>query len=272
MTGTNDNGQAAEFITVGIGEAARRIAIALQPAAAGNGLAHFVWLGGYRSDMSGTKAVELAGLAARLGTGCLRFDYSGHGASGGAFVDGTISRWLEESLAAIKHAAGAIGARRIVLVGSSMGGWIALRAVAELARQSDIEIAGLVLIAPAPDFTSELIEPKLTDAERTALAERGQFEEPTPYGPDPNIYTLKLIEDGRNNRVLTGAIETGCPVHILQGMADPDVPYGHAVRLMEHLSGDDVVLTMIRDGDHRLSRPQDIAKILEAAETLARGQ
>ncbi|WP_440981091.1 alpha/beta hydrolase [Shinella sumterensis] len=272
MTGANGNGQAAEFITVGAGDAARRIAIALQPPAAGNDLAHFVWLGGYRSDMSGTKAVELAGLAARLGTGCLRFDYSGHGASGGAFVDGTISRWLEESLAAIKHAAGAIGARRIVLVGSSMGGWIALRAVAELARQSDIDIVGLVLIAPAPDFTSELIEPNLTDAERTALAERGQFEEPTPYGPDPNIYTLKLIEDGRNNRVLTGAIETGCPVHILQGMADPDVPYAHAVRLMEHLSGDDVVLTMIRDGDHRLSRPQDIAKILEAAETLARGQ
>ncbi|MCJ8149210.1 alpha/beta hydrolase [Shinella sp. H4-D48] len=272
MTGTNDNGQAAEFITVGTGEAERHIAIALQSPAAGNGLAHFVWLGGYRSDMSGTKAVELAGLAARLGTGCLRFDYSGHGASGGAFVDGTISRWLEESLAAIRHAAGAIGARRIVLVGSSMGGWIALRAVAELARQSDIEITGLVLIAPAPDFTSELIEPNLTDTERTALAERGQFEEPTPYGPDPNIYTLKLIEDGRKNRVLTGAIETGCPVHILQGMADPDVPYSHAVRLMEHLSGDDVVLTMIRDGDHRLSRPQDIAKILEAAETLARGQ
>ena len=130
----------------------------------------------------------------------------------------------------------------------------------------------LVLIAPAPDFTSELIEPNLTDAERTALAERGQFEEPPPYGPDPNIYTRKLIEDGRDNRVLTGAIETGCPVHILQGMADPDVPYGHAVRLMEHLSGDDVVLTMIRDGDHRLSRPQDIARILEAAEALARGQ
>lgn len=271
MTVTNGKDAAVEFLTVGEGADARGIAMLLEPPAAGNALAHLVWLGGYRSDMTGTKAVELAALAARLGTACVRLDYSGHGASGGAFVDGTISRWLEEALAVIEHAAGTLGTRRVVLVGSSMGGWIALRAVAELARRKDVEVAGLVLIAPAPDFTSELIEPNLTAAERTALAERGQFEEPTPYGPDPNIYTLKLIEDGRANRVLTGVIETGCPVHILQGMADPDVPYAHAVRLMEHLSGDDVVLTMIRDGDHRLSRPQDIAKIIEAAEALARG-
>lgn len=271
MTATNSNGTAAQFITVGEGDDARRIAVSLQRPAAGNTLAHFVWLGGYRSDMTGTKAVELAALAARLGTGCVRFDYSGHGASGGAFTDGTITRWLEESLAVIDHAASELGTRRAVLVGSSMGGWIALRAVAELARRSGTEVTGLVLIAPAPDFTSELIEPNLTEAERTALLERGRFEEPTPYGPEPNIYTLRLIEDGRKNRVLTGVIETGCPVHILQGMADPDVPYAHAVRLMEHLSGDDVVLTMIRNGDHRLSRPQDIAKILEAAEVFARG-
>ena len=271
MATVDGNGGAVDSIEVGVGEHARRIALSLQAPADGNTLSHFVWLGGYRSDMTGTKAVELAALAGRLGTGCVRFDYSGHGASGGAFVDGTISRWLEEALAVIDHAAETLGARRIVLVGSSMGGWIALRAITELAKRADIDVTGLVLIAPAPDFTSELIEPNLTEAERTALAERGQFEEPTPYGPDPNIYTKKLIDDGRDNRVLTGVIETGCPVHILQGMADPDVPYGHAVRLMEHLSGDDVVLTMIRDGDHRLSRPQDIAKILEAAEVLARG-
>ena len=271
MTATDGKDATLEFLTVGEGPGARGIAMLLQPPAEGNALSHLVWLGGYRPDMSGTKAGELAALAARLGTGCVRFDYSGHGASGGAFVDGTISRWLEEALAVIAHAAKTLGARRVVLVGSSMGGWIALRAVTELARRKDIAVAGLVLIAPAPDFTSELIEPNLTEAERTALAERGQFEEPTPYGPDPNIYTLKLIEDGRANRVLTGVIETGCPVHILQGMADPDVPYAHAVRLMEHLAGDDVVLTMIRDGDHRLSRPQDIAKILDAAEGLCRG-
>ena len=162
-------------------------------------------------------------------------------------------------------------AARLITPGA-LGALIASRCEPGAVTVIGLKVAGLVLIAPAPDFTSELIEPNLTDAERTALAERGQFEEPTPYGPDPNIYTLKLIEDGRNNRVLTGVIETGCPVHILQGMADPDVPYAHAVRLMEHLSGDDVVLTIIRDGDHRLSRPQDIAKILEAAEGCARSQ
>ncbi len=268
MTALNGDNTPPDFLTTGTD--GRQIAMRLLAPVDGNRLAHFVWLGGYRSDMAGTKAIELAALAARLGTGCVRFDYSGHGASGGAFTDGTISRWLEEALAVIEHAAKTIGTRRMVLVGSSMGGWIALRAVAELAKRGNTEIAGLVLIAPAPDFTSELIEPSLTETERTALAERGQFEEPTPYGPDPNIYTLKLIEDGRENRVLDGIIETGCPVHILQGMADPDVPYAHAVRLMEHLAGDDVVLTMIRDGDHRLSRPQDIEKMLEAANTLAR--
>ena len=140
MTMTDDNQNAADFIEVGTGSEARRIAIALQPQAPGNVLAHFVWLGGYRSDMSGTKAVELAGLAARLGTACVRFDYSGHGASGGAFTDGTISRWLEEALAVIDHAVKTLGSRRLVLVGSSMGGWIALRAVAELAARQDIEV------------------------------------------------------------------------------------------------------------------------------------
>jgi pimeloyl-ACP methyl ester carboxylesterase len=271
MTETITVDDAPAFLSVGSREDARQIAVRLLAPKVGNALPHFVWLGGYRSDMTGTKAVELAALADRLGTACIRFDYSGHGASGGAFTDGTISRWLEETLAVIANAGETLGTRRMVLVGSSMGCWIALRAVAELRRQGRADaVAGMVLIAPAPDFTSELIEPNLGEAERQALAERGQFEEPTPYGPDPNIYTLKLIEDGRANRVLSGVIDTGCPVHILQGMADPDVPYSHAVRLMEHLAGDDVVLTMIRDGDHRLSRPQDIARILDAAETLAK--
>jgi pimeloyl-ACP methyl ester carboxylesterase len=272
MTATSNGDTATEILTVGDGDEARPIAMRLLAPREDNALAHFVWLGGYRSDMTGTKAAELAALAGRLGTGCVRFDYSGHGASGGAFADGTISRWLEETLAVIDHTSNMLAMKRLVLVGSSMGGWIALRAIAELQKRSDVTVSGLVLIAPAPDFTSELIEPNLTEAERTALAERGQFEEPTPYGPDPNIYTLKLIEDGRRNRVLDGVIETGCPVHILQGMADPDVPYAHAMRLMEHLSGDDVVLTMIRDGDHRLSRPEDIARILAAAEAFAHGE
>lgn len=257
-----------DYLVVGEGADSRRIALRLLPSAVGNGLPALVWLGGYRSDMAGTKAVELERHAAKTGAACVRFDYSGHGLSGGEFRDGTISRWLEESLAVIDH----VRPERMVLVGSSMGGWVALRLIEELrARGEGARIAGLVLIAPAPDFTSELIEPNLTDAERASLSERGYFEEPTPYGPDPNIYTAALIEDGRENRVLEGIIETGCPVHILQGMCDPDVPHGHALRLMEHLSCDDVVMTLIRDGDHRLSRPEDIGRILAAVEGVSRG-
>jgi pimeloyl-ACP methyl ester carboxylesterase len=128
----------------------------------------------------------------------------------------------------------------------------------------------MVLIAPAPDFTSELIEPNLKAKERKSLAERGYFEERSQYSPEPNIYTRALIEDGRENRVLDGIIETGCPVHILQGMKDPDVPHAHAMKLVEHLPADDVVLTFIRDGDHRLSRPGDIALLLSAVKGIIR--
>ncbi|MGZ2406861.1 alpha/beta hydrolase [Rhizobium ruizarguesonis] len=260
-----------QFLTVGEGEAAREIAMLVRPAQAGNGAPALVWLSGYRSDMSGTKAVELDGLAAELGLACIRLDYSGHGLSGGSFGDGTISRWLEEALAVIRH----VAPDQIILVGSSMGGWIALRLAQELVRQggpklAGPKLAGMVLIAPAPDFTSDLIEPNLKAKERKSLAERGYFEERSQYSPEPNIYTRALIEDGRENRVLDGIIETGCPVHILQGMKDPDVPHAHAMKLVEHLPADDVVLTFIRDGDHRLSRPGDIALLLSAVKGIIR--
>ncbi|ANM02454.1 alpha/beta hydrolase family protein [Rhizobium phaseoli] len=260
-----------QFLTVGEGEAAREIAMLVRPAQAGNNAPALVWLSGYRSDMSGTKALELDGLAGELGTACIRLDYSGHGLSGGSFRDGTISRWLEEALAVIRH----VAPDRIILVGSSMGAWIALRLAQELARLDGPKLAGpklegMVLIAPAPDFTSELIEPNLKAKERKSLAERGYFEERSQYSPEPNVYTLALIEDGRKNRVLDGMIETGCPVHILQGMKDPDMPHAHAMKLVEHLPADDVVLTFIRDGDHRLSRPGDIALILGAVKGIIR--
>ncbi|RUM27335.1 alpha/beta hydrolase [Rhizobium vallis] len=255
-----------QFLTVGEGEAAREIAILVRPAEAGNDAPALVWLSGYRSDMSGTKALELDGLAGELGLACIRLDYSGHGLSGGSFRDGTISRWLEEALAVIRH----LAPERVILVGSSMGGWIALRLAQELARHGGPKLAGMVLIAPAPDFTSELIEPNLTAKERKSLAERGYFEEHSQYSPEPNIYTRALIEDGRQNRVLDGIIETGCPVHILQGMKDPDVPHAHAMKLVEHLPADDVVLTLIRDGDHRLSRASDIALLVSAVKGIIR--
>jgi pimeloyl-ACP methyl ester carboxylesterase len=256
-----------QFLTVGDGEAAREIAYIVRPSATAAAGPALVWLSGYRSDMSGTKAVELDRLAAESGLACIRLDYSGHGLSGGTFADGTISRWLEEALAVILHA----GPARAILVGSSMGGWIALRLAKELSMKAGAPaLDGMVLIAPAPDFTSDLIEPNLTKKEQKSLAERGFFEERSAYSLEPNIYTRSLLEDGRENRVLTGIIETGCPVHILQGMKDPDVPYQHAMKLVEHLPADDVVLTFVRDGDHRLSRPQDIDRMLQAVKGLIR--
>lgn len=258
----------AETITVGNGDDARDIALLLRPAGPASEPSRpaLVWLGGYRSDMSGTKAIEMDALAAEKALAAIRFDYSGHGASGGAFRSGTITRWLEEALAVLDH----VAPQSVVLIGSSMGGWIALRLVQALARRGlGPRVVGMVLIAPAPDFTIELIEPNLSDAERASLAERGYFEEPSEYSPEPNIFTRALIEDGRANRVLTGIIQTGCPVHILQGMADPDVPYAHALKLMEFLPADDVVLTLVRDGDHRLSRPEDIARMKAAILSMA---
>ncbi|MGH7006588.1 MAG: alpha/beta hydrolase, partial [Alphaproteobacteria bacterium] len=142
---------------------------------------------------------------------------------------------------------------------SSMGGWIALRLIEELQKLGMRErVAGLVLIAPAPDFTSDLVEPQLTGDQRRQIAERGYMEEPSDYAPEPYVYTGKLLEDGKTNRVLKGVIQTDCPVHILQGMLDEDVPYTHALRLVDHLPVDDVTITLVRDGDHRLSRPQDL--------------
>jgi len=257
----------ASKLSVGKDEDVRSIAALTRKATeTGAGLPGVVWLGGYRSDMSGSKAEALCQQAALKGQACLRFDYSGHGASGGSFRDGTISRWLEESLAAFEH----YTSGPQILVGSSMGGWIALRMVQELnARGLGDRVAGLVLIAPAPDFTLELMEPELTDEQRAALERDGFYEEPTPYGPDPNVFTRALFEDGRKNQVLDGLIETGAPVHIIQGMADPDVPWRHALRLMEHLPSENVTLTLIRDGDHRLSRDQDIARIVAAVDGIA---
>lgn len=251
-------------ITVGEGAEAREIAWKRRESSR-KGPA-IVWLGGYKSDMEGTKALALDAFAAETGLEAIRFDYSGHGVSGGAFRDGTISRWLEEALAVITRFA----PEEVILVGSSMGGWIALRALQEIARRSlPVKVKGVVLIAPAPDFTVELIEPELTAAERQALATQGYFEEPSEYSSEPYIYTRALIEDGRSNRVLQGVIATGCPVHILQGMQDTSVPHSHALKLMEHLPADDVVLTLIRDGDHRLSRPQDIERLKAALAEIA---
>lgn len=224
-----------------------------------------VWLGGYRSDMLGTKAEALDAWAAKTGRANLRHDYSGHGESGGEFVDGTISKWLAESLAVYRSQTE--GPQ--ILVGSSMGAWIALRMVQELQKTGEgSRVGALLLLAPAPDFTIELMEPKLSKAHRRDLETKGYMEEHSEYSPEPSIYTRALFEDGRANRVMTGIIDTHCPVTIIQGLADPDVPHTHALKLVEHLPADDVTLSLVRDGDHRLSRPKDIDLILKAAESL----
>ncbi|MGF7007733.1 alpha/beta hydrolase [Aminobacter sp. BE322] len=227
-----------------------------------------VWLGGYKSDMLGTKAETLAAWAAGEGRSFLRHDYSGHGESSGAFADGTISKWLAESLAVFRQFTD--GPQ--VLVGSSMGAWIALRMKAELNQAGEGDrVAGLVLLAPAPDFTAELVEPQLTEAQRRDLVEMGYFEEPSEYSPEPYIYTRALIEDGRQNLVMTGPIHTHCPIHIIQGLADPDVPHSHALKLMSLLPADDATLSLVPGGDHRLSRPQDLELITRAVgETIGR--
>ncbi|MFC5586623.1 alpha/beta fold hydrolase [Nitratireductor kimnyeongensis] len=251
------SGAKARFLTISDTQIAYR-----QRAGSAPGL---VWLAGYKSDMLGTKAEALDAWAAERGHAFLRHDYSGHGESGGAFKDGTISFWLEQSLGVFR----AFTEGPQILVGSSMGAWIALRMAQELNRAGEgARLAGLLLLAPAPDFTSELVEPKLTAANRRQLEDMGYMEEPSDYSDEPYIYTRALFEDGKRNRVLDGILDTHCPVHILQGKADPDVPFTHAMRLTEHLPADDVTLSLIGDGDHRLSRPQDIALILRSLEGL----
>jgi pimeloyl-ACP methyl ester carboxylesterase len=258
----------AAFLEVGKGQISRRIAVRMRKGTGpGVGL---MWLGGFMSDMGGTKAVALDQWAAAHGRACLRFDYSGHGESGGRFADGTISRWLEESLAVFE----AFGEGPQILVGSSMGGWLALLLARELRRAPRragsvaASVAGLVLIAPAVDFTEALMWKRFPEEIKRQIEAKGVWERPSQYSDQPYLITKGLIEDGRRHLLLGGLIETGCPVRILQGVQDPDVPWGHAVELVSRLAQDDVVLTLVKDGDHRLSRPEDIERLLAAVAEL----
>ncbi len=219
------------------------------------------WLGGFKSDMKGTKAEALDRWAESQGRACVRFDYSGHGESGGDFTDGTIGRWLEESIAVYRRFAQ--GPQ--VVVGSSMGGWLALLLARRLRERNDAPpIAGMALIAPAVDFTEELMWKQFSDATKREIEEKGAWMRPSAYAEEPYPITKQLIEDGRKHLLLGGLIETGCPVHILQGVQDQDVPWRHAVELISRFARDDVVLTLIKDGDHRLSRPEDIERLIAA--------
>jgi pimeloyl-ACP methyl ester carboxylesterase len=209
-----------------------------------------VFLPGFRSDMTGDKATALAAFCAERGVGMLRFDYSGHGASGGDFLDGTIGAWAADALTAIDR----LTTGPLILVGSSMGGWIAL--LTALARPE--RLAGLVGIAAAPDFTQLLMWDAMMPAERATLERDGVLYVPSQYG-DPTPITLRLIRDGAEHLVLGGRMAIGCPVRLLHGQADPDVPWHMALRIAEQVETPDVQVVLVKDGDHRLSRPSDLA-------------
>jgi pimeloyl-ACP methyl ester carboxylesterase len=265
------NDSAVTFLQVGTGADIRKIAVRAA-AGAGPGL---VWLGGLKSDMQGTKAQALAQWAAAHDRACVRFDYSGHGESGGVFTEGTIGAWLEEAVAVFEAACR--GPQ--IVIGSSMGGWIALLLVQELKRRSEHTrqrhaadapvIGGLILIAPAVDFTEVLMWQKFPGKVKREIEDTGVWARPSAYSEEPYLITRRLIEEGRQHLLLGSMIETGCPVRILQGVQDADVPWNHAVELVSRFSRDDVVMTLIKDGDHRLSRPEDIGRLLQAVSELS---
>ena len=220
------------------------------------------WLGGFKSDMRGTKAEALDLWARDHGRAMTRFDYSGHGESGGKFTDGTIGRWLEESLAVFD----ACCRGPQIVIGSSMGGWLALLLARELTRRAkaDPSVTSLVLVAPAVDFTEDLMWKRFPPEVKREIEETGVWARPSQYSDQPYPITRSLIKEGREHLLLDGMIETGCPVRILQGVQDPDVPWQHAVELTSRFARDDVVLTLVKDGDHRLSRPEDIERLIAA--------
>ena len=248
-----------QFIEVGKRDTARQIAVRHSDGETPG----VMWLSGFKSDMSGTKAEALAGWAAGKDLACTRFDYSGHGVSGGGFEDACVSDWLEEAVSVFDHYC----TGPTILVGSSMGGWIAL--LLALARRGSDNIGGLVLIAPATDFTEELMwKQRFSDEIRETILRDGRWQQPSEYSEEPYVITRKLIEDGRNHLILNTPLQIGCPVAILQGARDPDVPWQHAERLAEALPDDDVIFTLVPDGDHRLSRPKDIDLLRRSVESM----
>jgi pimeloyl-ACP methyl ester carboxylesterase len=218
------------------------------------GKAGLVWMGGFKSDMAGTKALALAEWAVRADRDLLRFDYFGHGQSSGTFTDGTIGRWREDALAAFDE----LTEGPQVIVGSSMGGWMAL--LTALARPERVK--ALVLIAPAPDFTQELMWKGFSDDIKATLKRDGIYREPSDFD-EPYEITLKLIEESAAHLLLGGPIAINVPVRVMQGMRDESVPWLHAMRLVEALTSEDVEVHLSKAGDHRLSTPDDIARLME---------
>lgn len=246
------------LITLGDGPQTRKIALRHR---AGRTPGLF-WINGFRSVMTGDKATAVDAFGAERGLAVTRFDHSGIGESPGDFNQGTVTRWLEEAEAAFASIQGPQ-----IVIGSSMGGWLALLlARRQLAKGTPLK--GLVLIAPAVDATEVLIPARLTPEQRTELMEQGFHDRVSAYGDGTYRYTRALLEDGRQHLLLGRAIETGCPVHILQGGLDTDVPRQHVENLLTHILHDPVTITLIPDGDHRLSRPRDIERLRRAIEAM----
>ncbi len=236
----------------------RRLAYRLS-GAEGEASIGLIWLPGFLSDMESTKALTLASWAEEHGMPMLRFDYSGHGLSDGDLTEAAVGDWLGETCAMLKLLLAK--ARRAIAVGSSMGGWIALLLARKLAKEGALgRLAGLVLVAPAWDMTEKLIFARMSDEAKATLARDGVFYEPSLYG-DPYPITKRLIEEGRNHLAGDLPFAFDLPVRILQGMRDPDVPWRHTLALVERLSSNDVELTLVKDGDHRLSREQDLRRL-----------
>ncbi len=224
------------------------------------------WLSGFKSSMRSQKVTELAEWAEKTDTSLCRMDYSGHGESGGDFEDGTISHWLEEALAVFEQ----FTSGPQVLVGSSMGGWISLLLMKALQEKRELEkrIAGCVMIAPAWDMTETLMWDRFPSSVRKEIEENGKFMRPSAYEDGPYAITKELIEDGRKHLLRDSAVRFGRPIRILHGVQDPDVPYEHSLKLIEHLDDEDIALTLIKDGEHRLSRPQDLARLISEIELI----
>lgn len=264
MTGTQP-----QMLEVGTGADQRRIAY-LREGAAGSGKPGLVWLCGLKSEMTSTKAAAVADWAHREGRPCLRFDYSGHGQSDGLFEDGTVSTWLEETRAAFIR----LTQGPQVLVGSSMGGYMALLLLRGLMAQAPSEasrVKGLVLIAPAWDM-SELMWERFPASARKDIEERGVYLRPSAYGDGPYPITRAFIEDGRKHLIGSEPLDPGRPVHILHGLQDPDVPWEHTLDLVAHLTGDWTRVSAVPDGEHRLSRPEDIALLLDVIGEVSDGR
>jgi len=220
-----------------------------------------VFLGGFRSDMTGNKALFLEDYCRQHGRAYVRFDYFGHGASSGDFAEGTVSRWRDDSLAVIDS----LTEGPQILVGSSMGGWIMV--LAALGRPG--RVAALVGIAAAPDATADLMPLRFSEEQRRELYEQGSVVVSSDYDPAGYLYTRALIEDGDRNLVLRGPIPLTCPVRLLHGMADASVPWRQSLKLAERLQSDDVTLTLVKDGDHRLSRDEDLSRLAGVLDKLA---